>query len=74
MATDMNREEVEAKLAAAEAMLEARLSAAIRAELRIQLASIQGEMHKNTADLIKWGFYLAAAAVVMTVILLSYAN
>lgn len=78
--TDLTRQEVDAKLAASEAKLDARLAnfdTSIKtgfADLRSDLARMQSEVHKGTADLIKWGVGFAVAIVGATVGLLTFIN
>lgn len=75
--SDVTREEVDAKLLAVEARIDARLSnleMIVRtgfAELRAEMAELRVEMHKNTANLIKWGVGLAIAVVGLNVGLLT---
>jgi hypothetical protein len=76
--SDVTREEVDAKLAAAEARIDARLAnlemivRAGFAELRAEMAQLRVEMHKNTANLIKWGVALAIAVVGLNVGLITF--
>lgn len=79
--TSMNtpsREELDAKLAANKAEVEARLAnfdTSIKtgfAELRAEMAKQTAEMHKGTADLIKWAIGLGIAIVGTTVGILTF--
>lgn len=78
--TDLTRQEVDAKLAASEAKVDARLAnfdTSIKtgfADMRIEMVKLQAEMHKNTADLIRWAIGLALAIIGATVGLLTYIN
>lgn len=76
--TDLTRQEMTAALAANKAELEARLAnfdTSIKtgfAEMRIDMAKMQGEMHKNTSDLIKWGVVTALGFATATVAILTF--
>jgi len=76
--TDLTRQEVDAKLAQNKAELEARLAnfdTSIKtgfAEMRTDMAKMQGEMHKNTSDLIKWGVVTALGFATATVAILTF--
>ena len=78
--TDLTRQEVDAKIAASEAKLDARLAnfdTSVKtgfAELRADMAKMQSEVHKGTAELIKWGAGFAVTIVVATVGLLTFIN
>jgi hypothetical protein len=77
---DLSRDEVDAKLAASEAKVDARLAnfdTSIKtgfADMRAEMARLQAEIQKNTSDLVKWGIGLAIASVGTTVGLLTYIN
>jgi hypothetical protein len=77
---DARFKENEAKIAASEAKVGERLAnfdASIKtgfAELRADMAKMQSEVHKGTADLIKWAIGLAISVVVMTVGLMTFIN
>ena len=71
--TDLSRPEVDAKMAASEARVDARL-ANFDMTMKTGLAELRAEMHKTAADLLKWGAGIAFAAVATTVGLLSYLN
>jgi hypothetical protein len=64
--SDITREEVDAKLAAVEARIEARL-VNLEMIVRTGFAELRTEMHKNTATLIKWGVGLAFAVIGLNV-------
>jgi hypothetical protein len=78
--TDLSRPEIDAMLDASEARLAARLAhfdASIKtgfAELRADMAKMQIDAHKNTADLFKWGIGFAIAIVGSTVGLITFIN
>ena len=71
--TDLTRHEVDAKVAANEAKVDARLGS-FDMTMKTGLAELRAEMHKTAADLLKWGAGIAFAAVATTVGLLSYLN
>lgn len=76
--TIFSREEVEGKLAASEARVEARLAhfeammTTGFAELRADMAKLQAEMHKNTADTIKWVVSTMLALAAASVVILTF--
>jgi uncharacterized protein YdhG (YjbR/CyaY superfamily) len=76
--TDLTRQEVDAKLAASEAKVDARLAnfdTSIKtgfAELRAEMADMRAEAHKGTADIIKWGILTALGFATATVSILTF--
>ena len=71
--TDRSRQEVDAKLAASEAKVDARL-ANFDTTMKTGFAELRAEIHKTAADLLKWGAGIAFASVATTVGLLTYLN
>lgn len=75
---DLTRQEVDAKLAAAAAKVETRLinfDSSVQtgfSELRAEIATLQGEMHKIAADIIKWGVVTALGFATLTMVVLTF--
>lgn len=78
--SDLTRQEVEARIEASEAKVDARLAnfdTSIKtgfADLRADMAKMQSEVHKSNTDHIKWGVMFAVAIVGSTVGLLTFIN
>ncbi len=74
---DMTPPEIDAKLVASEAKVDARLAnfdSSVKtgfADLRADLAKLRSEMHKNTTDLIKWGVLTALGFATVTIAILT---
>lgn len=76
--TIFSREEVEGKLAASEARMDARLAQFEMmlktgfADIRREMAELRAEMHKNTADIIKWVVTTILGVGVAMVVVLTF--
>jgi hypothetical protein len=76
--TDMTRPEMDARLEASEAKVDARLATFEKsvktgfAELRAEMADLRTEIHKSAADIIKWGIITALGLATATVSILTF--